>query len=326
MTSPPNDFTNPAGTDGHHGRPKADGIPEQRLPEPVDGHAEQPTDSADGHATAVAHAADGPAAADGQAGGGAGPKPGVAPRAGTSLLGSAPADAETGLIAVSSQGSLGGSSSDAAAPNQTLYLGNLHPFVSEATLQEVFAGLLGITELKVIKDKATGVSAGYGFAKFTDPGHAAVALERVHKVLLFGQEMRVNWAFQKEQQEEVAAHVHVFVGDLSPDVSDAVLLAAFQACPGCSDARVMWDHATGRSRGYGFVSFRTPAEAEAAIAGMHGQFVGSRRVRCGWAQHKTDPAAPVDPSLLDRADPTNTNVYVGNLAPQLTGECPLRQR
>jgi hypothetical protein len=48
----------------------------------------------------------------------------------------------------------------------------------------------------------------------------------------------------------------------------------------------MWDHATGRSRGYGFVSFRTRAEAEAGIARMHGQFIGSRRVRCGWAQHK----------------------------------------
>ena len=33
--------------------------------------------------------------------------------------------------------------------NKTLYLGNLHPFVTEATLQDVFAGLGGITELKV---------------------------------------------------------------------------------------------------------------------------------------------------------------------------------
>jgi hypothetical protein len=45
-----------------------------------------------------------------------------------------------------------------------------------------------------------------------------------------------------------------------------MLLGAFQNCPGCSDARVMWDHATGRSRGFGFVSFRHREEAEAAIA------------------------------------------------------------
>lgn len=29
------------------------------------------------------------------------------------------------------------------------------------------------------------------------------------------QEARINWAFQKEQKEEVANHFHVFVGDLS---------------------------------------------------------------------------------------------------------------
>lgn len=52
---------------------------------------------------------------------------------------------------------------------------------------------------------------------------------------------------------------------------------------------------------------------------MHGQFIGARRVRCGWAQHKTDGIVSMDPHILDRADPTNTNVYVGNLAPALTG-------
>jgi len=120
------------------------------------------------------------------------------------------------------------------------------------------------------------------------------------------------------QQEEIANHVHVFVGDLPPDVTDSVLLAAFQGCRGCSTARVMWDHATGRSRGYGFVSFRTQEEAEEAIQTMHGQFVGARRVRCGWAQHKMESALPMDATVLDRVDPTNTNVYIGNLAPHVS--------
>jgi hypothetical protein len=53
---------------------------------------------------------------------------------------------------------------------------------------------------------------------------------------------------------------------------------------------------------------------------MHGQFIGARRVRCGWAQHKTEGLVSMDPQILDRADPTNTNVYVGNLSPSLPGE------
>lgn len=38
-------------------------------------------------------------------------------------------------------------------------------------------------------------------------------------------QVRVNWAFQKEQKEETGQAVHVFVGDLSSDVTDAMLHA-----------------------------------------------------------------------------------------------------
>lgn len=36
-------------------------------------------------------------------------------------------------------------------------------------------------------------------------------------------QVRINWAFQKEAKEEQGSHVHVFVGDLSSDVTDATL-------------------------------------------------------------------------------------------------------
>lgn len=48
----------------------------------------------------------------------------------------------------------------------------------------------------------------------------------------------------------------------------------------------MWDHATGRSKGYGFVSFQSEEAAEAAISKMNGELLGGRRIRVGWAQHK----------------------------------------
>jgi RNA recognition motif-containing protein len=225
--------------------------------------------------------------------------------------------------AAASEAGASEASSQSGADNKTLYLGNLHPFVTEITLQEVFSGLSGVTEVKVIKDKNTGVSAGYGFANFSDPMSAQGALDKLGRLSLFGQEVRMNWAFRKPEgggdivEEEDLPSIHIFVGDLSSDVTDAMLFSAFQHCPGCSDARVMWDHTTGRSRGYGFVTFRKNQEGEDAITKMHGQFVGSRKVRCGWAQHKTDDIGPIDPILLNRADPTNTNVYVGNLPSHL---------
>ena len=69
------------------------------------------------------------------------------------------------------------------------------------------------------------------------------------------QELRVNWAFQKDQREDSSSQFQIFVGDLASDVNDKMLLDAFVPF-GCTDARVMWDHNTGRTKGYGFVAFK----------------------------------------------------------------------
>lgn len=203
-------------------------------------------------------------------------------------------------------------------PN-TLYVGNLHAFVDENTLQEVFsyAGLL--EQVKVVRDKTTGANAGYGFVKYYEPRSAQIALQTLAGKVIYGREVRLNWAFQSSQREDTSKHHHIFVGDLSQDVTDAALLAAFSQIGNCSDARVMWDHSTGRSKGYGFVSFRNKEDAERSIHEMHGKLIGSRRVRCGWAQHKMqDTSQNLDYDTLDKSDPTNTNVYIGNISPDLT--------
>ncbi|KAK9904873.1 hypothetical protein WJX75_004369 [Coccomyxa subellipsoidea] len=183
-------------------------------------------------------------------------------------------------------------------------------------LQEIFSTLGQVGEIKIIKDKLTGLSAGYGFVQFLDHRAAEMALQSLNGRVLHGQELRVNWAFQKDQREDSASQFQIFVGDLASDINDKLLCEAFQSC-GCADARVMWDHNTGRSKGYGFVSFKTRGDAEKALSQMSGTMLGSRRIRCGWAQHKQENSQ-ASFAAVDRADPENANVYVGNLAPDVT--------
>ncbi|KAK7251619.1 hypothetical protein RIF29_34965 [Crotalaria pallida] len=85
---------------------------------------------------------------------------------------------------------------------------------------------------------------------------AAIAILSLNGRHLFGQPIKVNWAYASGQREDTSGHFNIFVGDLSPEVTDATLFACFSVYPSCSDARVMWDQKTGRSRGFGFVSFR----------------------------------------------------------------------
>jgi nucleolysin TIA-1/TIAR len=80
------------------------------------------------------------------------------------------------------------------------------------------------------------------------------------------------------------------VGDLSNEVNDEILMQAFSAFGTVSEARVMWDMKTGRSRGYGFVAYRDRTDAEKALSSMDGEWLGSRAIRCNWANQKGQPS------------------------------------
>ena len=76
----------------------------------------------------------------------------------------------------------------------------------------------------------------------------------------------------------------LFIGGLSWGTTDDDLNAAFGAYGSVTEAKVITDRETGRSRGFGFVTFSSSDEAQAAIAGMDGQDLGGRTVRVNEAQ------------------------------------------
>jgi nucleolysin TIA-1/TIAR len=110
----------------------------------------------------------------------------------------------------------------------------------------------------------------------------------------------VNWAYQSNTstKEDTSSHFHIFVGDLSNEVNDEILHQAFSIFGTISEARVMWDMKTGRSRGYGFVAFRDRADAEKALNSMDGEWLGSRAIRCNWANQKGQPSISQQQAML----------------------------
>ncbi|XP_076816216.1 putative RNA-binding protein RbpA [Clavelina lepadiformis] len=61
----------------------------------------------------------------------------------------------------------------------------------------------------------------------------------------------------------------VFVGNLSYDATEDELKDTFRNCGKVEDVAIITDRDTGRARGFGFVTFSSPDEAEAAIKGLH---------------------------------------------------------
>lgn len=178
----------------------------------------------------------------------------------------------------------------AEAPKRPhLYIGNLSPRVTDYMLTEIFAVAGPVVHAKIVQDRnQTHSGFNYGFVEYADMRSAEQALTTLNGRKIFDAEVKVNWAYQGTQnKEDTQHHHHVFVGDLGPEVNDEVLSKAFGAFGSMSEARVMWDMNTGKSRGYGFLSFRDKADAEQAITTMNGEWLGSRAIRVNWANQKT---------------------------------------
>lgn len=78
----------------------------------------------------------------------------------------------------------------------------------------------------------------------------------------------------------------LFVGGLSWDTDDAGLRTAFERFGPITESKVITDRDTGRSRGFGFVTFDAPADAQNAIGEMDGTELDGRRIRVSEAQDK----------------------------------------
>ncbi|KAJ5574964.1 Oligouridylate-binding protein 1 [Penicillium hetheringtonii] len=182
----------------------------------------------------------------------------------------------------------------APEPNKrALYVGGLDPRVTEDILKQIFETTGHVVSVKIIPDKNFNSKGyNYGFVEFDDPGAAERAMQTLNGRRIHQSEIRVNWAYQSNNtnKEDTSNHFHIFVGDLSNEVNDDVLTQAFSAFGSVSEARVMWDMKTGRSRGYGFVAFRDRSDADKALNAMDGEWLGSRAIRCNWANQKGQPS------------------------------------
>lgn len=78
----------------------------------------------------------------------------------------------------------------------------------------------------------------------------------------------------------------LFVGGLSWDTDDAALRAAFAPFGEIVEAKVVTDRDTGRSRGFGFVSYTSEASASDARNKMNGQMLDGRNLKVDNAADK----------------------------------------
>ncbi|KAL3077944.1 hypothetical protein niasHS_013473 [Heterodera schachtii] len=161
--------------------------------------------------------------------------------------------------------------------------------------------------------------------------------------------MALNALLLQQQQGaklDTSRHFHIFVGDLSQEVDNQMLLEACQKFGTVSEAKVMRDPQSSKSRSFGFVAFPNKEDAQRAIEGLNGTILGRRPLRTGWAvrrnsvgnggggqtygsedekgdQQPTQKASVTFESVYNSTEADNTTVYLGGLPIAVTEE-PIR--
>ena len=81
-----------------------------------------------------------------------------------------------------------------------IYMGNLSNNATDETIRQAFESFGQVTSAKIIKDKYTGQSRGFGFVGMLEQAQAQAAVKSLNGKELLGKQMSVNEARPRTDQ------------------------------------------------------------------------------------------------------------------------------
>jgi len=147
-----------------------------------------------------------------------------------------------------------------------LIVNYIPPSLNEDQLRHLFMGYGNVESVKIVKDKMTQRSLGYGFVKFSSDAEANAAIEGLNGRQIENKILKV--AISKPPTDEKLQNL--YIAGLEPHLTKEDLSTIFQSYGRVLEAKILVDKSTGTARGIGFVKFETAEEAEAAIKALNG--------------------------------------------------------
>uniref|UniRef100_A0A2N9G0W6 RRM domain-containing protein n=1 Tax=Fagus sylvatica TaxID=28930 RepID=A0A2N9G0W6_FAGSY len=184
-----------------------------------------------------------------------------------------------------------------ANQKRKLYVVNLPWSFSVVDLRNLFSECGTVKDVDVIKQK-NGKHRGFAFVTMESAEEAQAVIDKFDSHDISGRIIRIEFAkrFKKpspprpEGTRAGETRHKLYVSNLAWQVRSTHLRAIFSENFKPVSARVVFDAPLGRSAGYGFVSFATNEEAEAAISALDGKELMGRSLRLKFSQKNVDEA------------------------------------
>jgi len=195
--------------------------------------------------------------------------------------------------------------------NQTkwtnIYVKNIPESWDSAKLQEFFTKYGEVTSamIKTVPEGEETTSKGFGFVNFQEHEAAKKACDdtepmvvkegeeektlvacRAQKKAERDRELASKYAAMKKERLSKYQGVNVYVKNLDDEIDDEFLNEQFAAYGTITSAKVMRDEQSGVSKGFGFVCFSKPEEAQAAITDKNNKVIKGKPIYVALAQRK----------------------------------------
>ncbi|RPB27644.1 RNA-binding domain-containing protein [Terfezia boudieri ATCC MYA-4762] len=185
------------------------------------------------------------------------------------------------------------SKTEASAENQTgsctLFCGSLSFNVDDEWLKSEFAEF-GCHSARIVWDRERDRSKGFGYVEFNTPQEASKALAAKKGAEIDGRAVNLDYSVPRPQNDNKdraskfgdkrsAPSDTVFIANLDFDVDESILSAEAEKFGTVVSLRIPTDRESGERKGFGYLTYSSIDEAQAAVDGLSGQMIGGRAVR-----------------------------------------------
>lgn len=184
----------------------------------------------------------------------------------------------------------------------SLYVGDIHPDVTEALLFDIFNAVGPVASIRVCRDAITRRSLGYAYVNFHNVADAERALDTMNYTTIKNIPCRIMWS-QRDPSLRKSGVGNIFVKNLDLSIDNKALYDTFSLFGNILSCKVAIDPESGGSKGYGYVHYETAEAANEAIAKINGMLIAGHEVYVGHFQKRQDRREVDD----------WTNVYVKNI-------------
>lgn len=182
------------------------------------------------------------------------------------------------------------SADPSSAAARRVYIGNIPRTVDNAELTKIVEEHGAVEKAEVMYDKYSGRSRRFAFVTTKTVEDANAIVEKLNGTEIGGREIKVNITekpllqadlslLQAEESQFVDSPHKVYVGNLAKGVTTDTLKNLFSEKAKVLSAKVSRVPGTSKSSGYGFVSFSSEEDVDAAISSFNNTLFEGQKIR-----------------------------------------------